>query len=112
MSSGSSNLTKFYEIMRKLDEAISDVEKVREQVKSELDSYLRQVEDDLRKTLNDEISKLVNEYKLNAELSVKKEVDEYVHKHRSVIEFIRNNRDRIINEASSRVLKELGFATA
>ena len=109
MSSGSNNLTKFYEIMRKLDEAISEIEKVREQVKSELDSYLRQIEDDLRKTLNDEISKLVNEYKLNAELSVKREVDEYMRKHRSVIEAIRSNRDRIINESSSRVLKELGF---
>ncbi|WP_291767078.1 hypothetical protein [Caldivirga sp. UBA161] len=109
MSSGSNNLTKFYEIMRRLDEAISDVERVKEQVKSELDSYLRQVEDDLRKMLSGEISKLVNEYKLNAELSVKREVDEYMHKHKSIIDAIRSNRDRIINESSSRVLKELGF---
>lgn len=109
MSNSSNNLTKFYEIMRRLDETISDIEKVREQVKSELDSYLRQVEDNLRKMLDDEINKLVNEYRLNAELSAKKEVDEYLSKHRSMIETIKDNRDRIINEASGRVLKELGF---
>ena len=109
MSSSANNLTKFYEIMRRLDEAISDVEKIREQVKSELDSYLRQVEENLRKVLDDEINKLINEYKLNAELSVKREVDEYISKHKAIIEAIKNNKDRIVNEASNRVLRELGF---
>jgi len=105
----SSNLTKFYEVMKKLDDAITDVEKVKEQVKGELDSYLGRVEEELRSRLDGEIKRIIDEYRSSAELSVKREVDEYLSRNRSLMESIKANKDKVINEAVNRILRELGF---
>lgn len=106
----SSSLGKFYEVMKRLDEAISDVERIKGQIKDELDSYVTHLEEELRNQLEAEIKRMIEEYRANAELSIKREVDEYLSRNRAVIERIRANRGRVVDEAVNRILKEMGFS--
>lgn len=105
----SSSLPRFFEVMRRLDDAISDIERKKNEIKDELDKKVKDIEDKLRSDLESEIKRLISSYREEALSRIDKEVEEYVKTRRNVIELAMANRDKIVRYVVDKVLSDMGF---
>ncbi len=105
----SGNIAKLYEVMRRIDEAISEVEKRRDEAKANLDEYVNKVKEELRASLEAQISELINSYRTSAEESIGREVEEYLRRGMEEVEKIRANRGALARELAERILKYLNL---